>query len=397
MGKSDAPRFKKALQTEMKIWNEIFRSHELSPSREPSPFLTPEPTTTSAVEDFLDAYPEPITPGFDTIFLGGGTPSLTPPEDIEEAWGEFPKLTNDPHSPQEWTMEANPSSVDYRNLLKLRKFGVNRISMGVQSVRDETLALLGRVHDSKMAFSALDTVFSAGFKNVSVDLICGVPHQTLADLENALQALTRFPITHISVYLLTLSKTHKMAKDLPSEEKQLEHLLFVHQWLTQFGMEHYEISNFCLPGYQAKHNLNYWKNASYLGVGPSAHSYLLSERHRWKNVSGLSAYAEALANNPSRKPSLPNQMQRLNSPLPKGLVDFEEFLTSEQEEIESWMLNLRLSEGIPKEWIDTPIRQRKTEKLGALGLIEEHPHLQNRLRLTPRGFALSEQVIREFL
>ena len=163
----------------------------------------------------------------------------------------------------EWTMEANPSSITPESFKAFRAFGINRISMGVQALNPDFLKILGRVHSREQALVALETVFDAGFQNVSVDLLCGVPGQTESDLNEALNTLTQFPITHLSCYLLTLPKHHSMAPSLPNEDIQLSHLLFIHDWLTQNGFEHYEISNFAKNGKRALHNLNYW-NRSFL-------------------------------------------------------------------------------------------------------------------------------------
>src|SRR5690606_17791699 len=144
-------------------------------------------------------------------------------------------------------------------------------------------------------FRALDAIFAAGYANVSVDLLCGVPGQSVADVEKAMDELTRYPITHLSCYLLTLPKTHRMFRALPSEDEQLEHLLAIDRFMTARGFEHYEISNFAKAGHQARHNLAYWKGESYLALGPSAHGFDAERGLRWKNFSSLHKYADLLA------------------------------------------------------------------------------------------------------
>jgi oxygen-independent coproporphyrinogen III oxidase len=313
----------------------------------------------------------------DTIFFGGGTPSMTPPESMKRALAPL-DLKNRVHSKTEWTMEANPSSVDLENLVAYRELGVNRISMGVQSLRDDHLLKLGRVHSKDAAFLALETIFKAGFTNVSVDLLCGVPGQTEDDLNSAMDQLLQFPITHLSCYLLTLPKTHRMFKELPKEEEQLAHLLRIDEKMKSAGLEHYEISNFCRPGKEAQHNLTYWKLGSYLGLGPSAHSYDAVAKKRWKNISSLHAYAKNLEEG-------------------KSVVEWEETLTTDQEGIERWMLGLRLSEGIPTEWISSADQKQKAERFKQEGYLEEHPSLPNRVRLTARGFAISDSITAGFI
>ena len=271
-------------------------------------------------------------------------------------------------------MEANPSSVNLENLREYRQLGVNRISMGVQSMQEKQLTLLGRVHSRKAALSALENIFQAGFDNVSVDLLCGVPDQTLEDLEGAMNELTQFPIQHLSCYLLTLAPHHRMHSQLPIEEVQLEHLLFIDQKMKSLGFEHYEISNFSKPGKQARHNLNYWKGASYLGLGPSAHSFDAHHSTRWKNISSLHKYSQLL---------------QMGTPV----IEWTEALTPEQRNLEKWMLALRLDEGFPSAWLDTALRQARAKELENQGLMETHPSIPHQKRLTARGFALSDQVI----
>lgn len=309
----------------------------------------------------------------DTIFFGGGTPSMTPPESMERALAPL-KLRERIDASTEWTMEANPSSIALDAMREYRRFGVNRISMGVQAMRDDLLEKLGRVHSREKALAALETVFTAGFDNVSVDLLCGVPGQSLADIEAALGTLTTFPITHLSCYLLTLPPHHRMHRELPDEDGQLEHLLFVDRWMKEKGFEHYEISNYARPGSRARHNLHYWKGGSYLGLGPSAHSFDASSGQRWKNVSSLHKYASLLENGESA-------------------IEWTEELSPEQRRLENWMLTLRLDEGFPRAWLVSPAQKARAEGMLAQGLLEAHPHSPERLRLTAKGLALSDQIV----
>lgn len=314
-----------------------------------------------------------LAPELETIFFGGGTPSMTPPDQMRRALEPL-ALSSRVTAATEWTMEANPSSITLQALKDYRAFGVNRISMGVQALRPDLLKNLGRVHSREAALTALDAIFESGITNASVDLLCGVPGQGLSDIEEALQTLTRFPITHLSCYLLTLPPHHRMYKDLPDEDEQLRHLLFIDQWMLSQGFEHYEISNYAKPGKRARHNLNYWKGASYLGLGPSAHAFDAVTGIRWKNVSSLHKYGQLL--------------QEGLSP-----VEWEEKLSSGQRDLEKWMLALRLDEGFPENWLEKPIQQARAKKLIEEKLLEHHPEDQGKLRLTARGFALSDQII----
>ncbi len=321
-----------------------------------------------AIEDDLV---EPI----EAIFMGGGTPSLTPPKVMTNLMtsllGKVSFVEN-----YEWTMEANPSSIRETHLTAYQDLGVNRLSVGIQSLNENHLKKLGRAHTPLEAREALDSVFRSGFKNVSVDLMCGLPGQTLSQLENDIECLTEYPIIHLSCYLLTLPPHHPLYSELPSEEAQVDHLLLIDQKLKSLGFEHYEISNFCKAGKRASHNLAVWNGSSYLGFGPSAHSFCRNQKKRWRNFPSLRKYQEALTQ---------NQWPRFE----------EETLTQSQLELEKWMLKLRLSDGVPLTWIQS---QKQLEKMNAFRkekLIEDHPEKPQRFRLTSLGYTMSDQIILE--
>ncbi|OFZ78429.1 MAG: hypothetical protein A2603_09490 [Bdellovibrionales bacterium RIFOXYD1_FULL_55_31] len=312
-----------------------------------------------------------------TVYVGGGTPTLLEPHALASALS--PILSEARLEPDfEWTIEANPSSVDKAKLLAYRKLGINRVSLGIQSLAPELLARLGRIHTREIAIRALDDIFRAGFENVSVDFLCGVPGQSISTLEESIQEAQRFPIKHLSCYLLTLPPDHSMYQELPDEEEQLEHLLWVDHFLGNAGFEHYEISNFAKPGWKSRHNMNYWNGLSYLALGPSAHSFDSEKFIRSKNVSSLSGYCETLRS--GRRP-----------------IEWSEELTPTQREIEKWLLALRLSEGIAEECFNTPQRRRMLDVFERQGLVVSHPVLAGRKRLTPKGFALSDQIIPSFI
>ncbi len=328
-----------------------------------------------------------FAPELSTVFLGGGTPSMTPPDSMERIFRTLFQYTRITEK-TEWTMEANPSSISYDTMKAYREIGLNRVSMGVQSLQDSHLKLLGRVHDSSAAFVALDQLFKAGFTNVSTDLLCGVPGQTTDDLRDHIQRLTEFPITHLSIYLLTLAKHHSMFSQLPSDDEQLRHLLYIDEAMTSRGFDHYEISNFAKSSttlnFQAQHNLVYWKDQPYLGLGPSAHSFAHQSENllestapqRFKNFSSLHAWANSLAEN-----KLP--------------VEWTESLSPDQRELEKWMLAIRLAEGFPADWIDTDRRRAKLAAFQKEGLLIEHPERRGFIKATARGFALSDALTRE--
>ncbi len=331
-----------------------------------------------------------LAPTLNTIFLGGGTPSMTPPDSMSRIFSELFKYTSlKPNDETEWTMEANPSSIELEQFKKYRALGINRVSMGVQSLRNDHLAVLGRVHDEAHALQALNTIFEAGFTNVSTDLLCGVPGQTLDDLRSHMEKLSRFPLTHLSIYLLTLPPHHKMYKDLPNEEEQLKHLLLIDEFMREKNFRHYEISNFAKKDsgkdFRAQHNLVYWQGGSYLSFGPSAHSYFAGnasspgERKRFKNFSSLHQYARTLI----EEGKLP--------------VEWEESLSPDQLELEKWMLAIRLDEGFPQDWLTTDAQRKKAELLLRESLLEKHPSSAGILRATPRGFALSDAIVKTLI
>ncbi len=310
---------------------------------------------------------------FETVFFGGGTPSLTPAATMERALRPL-RIQERLEPGAEWTLEANPSSVTRAGIPEYRQLGVNRVSLGVQSLRDDHLRELGRVHSRDAAFRAIDAVLSGGITNLSVDLLCGVPGQSLEDLDAAITELARLPITHLSCYLLTLTRGNRLYRSLPDEDEQLSHLLFIDHRLKALGFEHYEISNFARPGFRARHNLACWQGRGYLALGPSAHGFDAAAGRRWKNVSSLETYAARL--------------DRGESP-----VEWEETLTEDQRGLERWMLALRLSDGFPADWLDSSSRRARASRYLEDGILEAHPSNTTRLRLTPRGFALSDQVI----
>ena len=167
-----------------------------------------------------------------------------------------------------------------------------------------------------------------------------------------------------------------MYKDLPNEDEQLKHLLFIDEFMRAKGFDHYEISNFAKPGKRARHNLVYWTGGSYLSFGPSAHSFSKEESLRFKNFSSLHRYATELTD----KKNLP--------------VEWTETLTPEQKELEKWMLAVRLEEGFSRDWLSSDRQKQKAHYLQQNGFLENHPVRENHLRATPRGFAMSDAIIK---
>ncbi|MEI6456238.1 MAG: radical SAM family heme chaperone HemW [bacterium] len=232
----------------------------------------------------------------ETIYFGGGTPSLLPPLSIEKILDavrdHFP-LSRSP----EITLEANPDDLNSVYLQAIHDTGINRLSIGVQSFFDEDLKFLNRTHSAESAENSVRAAKEAGFSNLSIDLIYGIPGLTADRWEQNLDKSILLEVPHISSYALTVEK--HTALDLfirqqkvaaPDEEQSVAHFRLLMDKMKKAGFLHYEISNFCKEGSLSIHNSNYWKGFPYLGLGPSAHSF--NERSRKWNLSGLAAYIE---------------------------------------------------------------------------------------------------------
>jgi len=234
----------------------------------------------------------------DSIYFGGGTPSLLDTKDLEKIFTSVTKSFTIGAS-CEITLEANPDDLSIKKLHDLKMSGVNRLSIGVQSFDDQVLKFLNRAHDGTMAISALEKVRNAGFDNISVDLIYAIPGQDRQALANNIHTVLKFSPEHISAYSLTIeNKTvfgnwaaKKKIIEVDEEENASQYELLSNV-LIDAGYEHYEISNFGKPGLFSHHNSNYWKQEPYLGIGPSAHSY--NTLSRQFNVSNNARYLRAI-------------------------------------------------------------------------------------------------------
>jgi oxygen-independent coproporphyrinogen-3 oxidase len=233
-----------------------------------------------------------------TIYFGGGTPSLLTAGNFERIFDTLDRVYN-LEACQEITLEANPDDLSAEYLQTLSSFPFNRISIGVQTFDDEILTLLNRRHNASQAFTAVSNCHQAGFDNISIDLIYGLPGETLEILINDLsQALSLRP-EHVSAYCLTYEKDtpiyamqQKHQVEETDEETGVSFFAIVMDTLTGAGYEHYEISNFCCPGRHSRHNSAYWEGGAYMGCGASAHSYNGTSRE-W-NVSSLTSYIASM-------------------------------------------------------------------------------------------------------
>lgn len=238
----------------------------------------------------------------DTVYLGGGTPSLLAPEDLarmlEEVRAQFRCDW------KEVTLEADPETIAREKARAWRDAGIDRVSMGVQSFADDELRAAGRMHRRKDIFAAVDFLRDAGFRKISMDLIAGLPHQTRASWEASLDELVAIKPEHVSIYLLEVDDGSRLGKEIlrggakysaesvPSDDEMANFYETACARLTAEGYEHYEISNWALPGFSSRHNLKYWRREPYLGFGAGAHSF--DGRRRWANAHEPAEYVRAI-------------------------------------------------------------------------------------------------------
>lgn len=323
-----------------------------------------------------------------TLYFGGGTPSLLEPEQIArliEAGRHHFALA----PTAEITMEANPGTVTEERLAAFGRAGVNRLSLGVQSFDDGQLQRLGRLHDARQAGEAVAFARRAGFTNLGIDLMHGLPGQSLEQWRAELQAALALAPEHISAYGLTIEEGTPLARQeasgslsLPDEELAAAMFDETIRVLTAAGYEHYEISNFARPGFRSRHNQVYWQREPYLGFGAAAHSFLRSPPFgvRFANPETVADYAASiLAGRPAE--AVP--------------------LSREEAMSESLFLGLRLREGIDMqrfaEEFGIPLAAAYPAALPRLmetGLLIQDGH---RLSLSPRGLLLANQVLLYFV
>lgn len=244
-----------------------------------------------------------LTSDINTVYFGGGSPSILSSDMLASILSEID--ANYKLSPNaEITLESNPDDHRPEQLESWKKIGINRLSIGIQSFDDEVLKWMNRAHSSSEANVCVQAAQEAGFDNITADLIYGIPNKTLEYWEDQLEQILALNVQHISAYCLTSEpKTvlaHQIKKgeiNLPDEQLSSDQFLRMRELFMQHGFEHYEVSNFGLPGYHSKHNSAYWQGVEYLGIGPSAHSYIGGKR-RW-NISNNPKYIAGIENNES--------------------------------------------------------------------------------------------------
>ena len=309
-----------------------------------------------------------------SIFFGGGTPSLMPLETVaaiietaERNWGFADNI--------EITLEANPSSVEAARFSGLAAAGVNRVSLGLQALEDESLRFLGRAHDVAEGLAALDTAQSA-FERVSFDLIYALPGQTEPQWERLLTRALGFGTGHLSLYQLTIEPGTRFAamaargELVPTDPDHAADLFEATRAITAAAdLPAYEISNHARPGEESRHNLTYWRYGDYLGIGPGAHGR-----------------REGVATARARKPE--NWLTRIDRDA-QG-IELEELLAPDARQREAMVMGLRLAEGLPRTRTDPAVDQKAVARLSAMGLIEQTP---DRLRVTQAGMLLLDAIL----
>ncbi len=318
----------------------------------------------------------------DTVFIGGGTPSMLNGMQIERLFDGIRnnfKISDN----AEISMELNPGTINAEKLAAMKNSGVNRVSIGVQSFNDRELGAIGRIHDSKSAVKAVWDVYNAGIENINIDLMTSIPYQTGESLLNSLNTAFSLPITHISAYSLILEMGTKLFEEyeagkleLPGEEEDRNNFDMLTEKMTEYGFLRYEISNFAKTGFECRHNIKYWKCQSYIGAGLAAHSYL--DGRRFYNTSDMRSYL-----NGDRR------------------TDDVEILGKTDKISEFMFMGLRMCNGIGR----TEFRRRfnesldeiygdKLKKFISMGVMEQKG---DRYFLNGRGMNVSNSVMCEFL
>jgi len=356
----------------------------------------------------LDAIEQPssgVDKKVDTIYLGGGTPSLFDPADLSRileavrsrfacagaaapSSGARAASTSGARAAgTEVTLEADPETITPEKAAEWLAAGINRVSLGAQSFHDAELKAAGRMHRRDDIFSSIERLRSTGFANISLDLIAGLPHQTASSWQDSLEEALRLRPEHISIYLFEVDEGSRLGRELlaagtrysaaavPTDDAMADSYEFACERLNRAGYDHYEISNWALPGFRSRHNLKYWRRDPYLGFGAGAHSF--DGRWRWANAHDPAAYAAAI------------EQGRLP-------VEQLEEVTARQALDEELFLGLRQLEGIDLARIQAQYGAQfnaeigaRFEELRAQGLVECSG---SRVRLAPARLAVSNEV-----
>lgn len=320
-----------------------------------------------------------------SLYFGGGTPSLFGPERIAQVIESVSKYCSiDPSA--EITLEANPENITYDLMKGYRESGINRVSIGIQTLDAELLHLLGRLHTPDVALNAIHTTFQAGISNISIDLMYDLPKQTLKHWEETLFNIQKLPLQHLSLYNLTIEpytlffkKKEELRQWLPDEETSLAMYLAAIEKLEAMGLQQYEISAFAKPGAESRHNTGYWLGRPFLGLGPSAYSYW--EGKRFRNIANLSRYSQLLQ----------------NGELP---IDFEEKLDPEASLRELFVIQLRMRQGVSLADFSQKFGELDTATRTTLNRLLKDDFLcqkEGRILLTQRGILHYDTLASELI
>ncbi len=313
----------------------------------------------------------------DTVYLGGGTPSAMPVETLERILSRLPGRPIPGKRWREATIEAAPGGLSPERIAGWKSAGINRVSLGVQSFVKSELARTGRRHDALVVEKEIQLLRAAGITNINLDLIAGLPGQTEASWRESLSWIEKLRPPHVSVYMLEVDEDSRLgaellnggvrygASDVPSEDAVAAFYEIAVADLSRMGIERYEISNFAVPGAESVHNLKYWRREPYIGFGADAHSFDGSVR--WQNVETAREYVK----------------QNIHSASTEAQPDEEKFF-----------VGLRLTEGVEANPADWQRFGAAFERFIALGMMEQ---TGARLRLTPRGVMVSNEIFQEFI
>ena len=328
-------------------------------------------------------------PTITTIYIGGGTPSTLPQEDIEKILQTIKKNFKIDEN-AEITIEVNPGTVDYEKLKKYHEIGINRLSIGLQSTHNRLLELLGRIHKYEEFLNVFEEARKAGFNNINVDLMLGLPTQCLEELEESIEKVISLNPEHVSVYSLILEEGTELEKlvsnnklEMVSEDLERQMYWSTKKILEKNGYRHYEISNFAKKGFESKHNLSCWNQDEYIGFGLGAHSYM--NKVRFSNIYNLDKYIENIE----------------NDECDKNVILQEKEQTFEEQAKEYMMLNLRKIQGVSISKFEQKFQLNplfyfrfEISKLEEDGLIEVD---LDDIRLTEKGLNLANLVFEEFV
>lgn len=334
------------------------------------------------IDELLKEYDSYDISSLKTLYIGGGTPSVLPADQLEKLLTHLTK-TLDLEELEEFTVEANPSDLTDEVLAVLANSPVNRISLGVQSFDDKLLKKIGRTHTEAQVYSSIERLRAAGFENITIDLIYGLPNQTMEMVERDVQKFLELDLPHVALYSLILedhtvfmNRQRRGRLRLPSDDRNADMYEYIIEMLTSKGYSHYEVSNFGKIGYESKHNMTYWDNAEYYGIGAGASGYL--DGIRYKNHGPVHHY-------------LREENKRVN----------EEVLTRKQRIEEEMFLGLRKKNGVSIERFPKKFGQTLEEVYGTI--IEELAfqkmlfEADGRIQMTEKGFELGNEVFERFL